>query len=150
MSGWIDGRRGGEHGKILRILYAHVQPLEVLLAYPPVGSVVGIRADQSEAVGFSFDYLDSEFTCDAQEIVDQLQDAAMTFVLDWKDAVSDLGETAGRLLLRPAIAPTLQLMTCPSLAQYRALGHLAFDGTYGVRSTVLGRWWVPDRFRRRI
>lgn len=150
MSGWVDGRLGGEYGKVLRTLYAHVQPLEVLLANAEVGSVVGIETDRSVAGGFSFAYLDSEFTGDAQETVAQLQDAAMAFISDWENAVSGLGEANGELLLRPALAPTLQLMTRPSLAQYRALGRLAFDGTYGVRPTVLGRWWVPDQFRRWI
>lgn len=150
MTGWVDGRRGGEHGAMQRTLYAHVQPLEVLLAYAEYGSVIGIHADRTVAGGFSFDYLDSEFSCVARESVHQLQDAALAFVADWKAAVSSLGEATGAFSLRPAIAPTLQLMTRPTSAQYRALRQLPFDGSYGVRPTVLGRWWVPDQFRRRI
>ena len=122
----------------------------MLLASPGFGSVVGIEADSSAAGGFSFTYLDSEFTGGAQEVVGHLQEAALSFVEDWIGAVAGLGEAAGALLPRPALGPTLQLLTQPTLAQYRALRDLPFDGTYGVRPTVLGRWWVPDQFRRHL
>lgn len=149
MSGWVDGRLGGKRGSMARALYAHAQPLEVLLANPTVGSVVGIRTDSLASGDFSFRYLPSEFSPTAWEAVDQLQGAALEFVEDWKGAVSGLGEATAALALDPAVAPVLQLVTRPTLPQYRALGQMPFDGTYGVQPTVLGRWWVPDQFRRR-
>lgn len=150
MSGWVDGRRGGEHDAMLRTLYAHVQPLEVLMANPGVGSVIGISPETADSEAYAFSYLASEFTQGAQATVARMQDAALDFVADWKSAVTGLGDSTGALGLEPAMAPTLELMTRPTLNQYRALGELPFDGTYGVRPTVLGRWWVPDQFRRRI
>lgn len=41
----------------------------------------------------------------------------------------------------------ISLLRTPSRSQASTLKELTFDGSYGVRPTRVGSWWVHERLR---
>lgn len=144
ISGWFDERHGGRDRDTFDSLYKRVPILEVLLADPWVGSIASVDRVDDE---FVFSRLPREFSDDDAERITRLQRAALHFVADWVQSTADI-PSLYYIDKYVAISRLLALATTPSPGQLRQLHKIKFDGTYGLRSTTLGNWWLPEYVRQ--
>jgi hypothetical protein len=99
--------------------------------------------DGEKRAAFAIDYLPNEFDEADRQKIERLQGRALEFVRDYAENVGALPPEMRELSMDAAFGPVFQFLTSPSLVQLRGLHRTHFDGSYGVRASKLGQWWVP-------
>jgi FMN phosphatase YigB (HAD superfamily) len=146
----LDERHGGIAARDFRRVYRRTPALEILLANPDSGSLASIApAAENDVEPFRLAFLPNEFGSADQETVRSLQTSAIEFVGDFAASSLELPAAFRNIPRGAALGPLLEFLTAPSLTQLSALSRVRFDGSYGVRPSRLGAWWIPTALRRR-